>query len=73
MDDCINKLNQVALGYNTKLKEAIYGLKARFVDIEVVYIDIYESLLDIMRNPLNSGKSYNDKSLVDSSYFILFF
>ena len=56
MDGCIDKLNQAALSYNTKLKAAISGFKARFPDIKVVYIDIYESFLDMVTNPTNYGK-----------------
>lgn len=55
MDGCINKLNQAAVSYNTKLKAAISGFKARFPDIKVVYIDIYESFVDIVTNPTNYG------------------
>jgi len=51
LDGCIDKLNQPALGYKTKLKAAIARLRARFTDIKVVYVDIYESFMDIVKNP----------------------
>lgn len=55
LDGCIDELNQEVLGYNKKLKAAVAGLKAQFPDIKVVYIDIYDSFLDIVRNPAKYG------------------
>ena len=50
LDHCIDELIEEVLGYNMKLKAAVAILKAQFSDIKVVYIDIYDSFLDIVRN-----------------------
>ena len=66
LDGYIDELNQEALTYNTKLMAAIGSLRARFSDIKVVYIDIYKSFMDIVKNPTKYGTSYNEKSFIDS-------
>lgn len=61
LDGCVDELNQAALGYNTKLKAAISSLKAQFLDAKMVYIDIYESFIDIVRNPTKYGFETSNK------------
>ena len=59
LDRCFDELNEKVLGYNTKLKVAVAILKAQFSDIKVLYIDIYDSFLDIVRNLGKYGTSCN--------------
>ncbi|KAH9309297.1 hypothetical protein KI387_037208, partial [Taxus chinensis] len=52
---CIEELNQVAISYNTKLRSILHNLNARLPGSKLVYVDIYYSFLDIVKNPSKYG------------------
>ncbi|GLJ50124.1 hypothetical protein SUGI_1066460 [Cryptomeria japonica] len=52
---CIEEFNQIAISYNKKLKENMETLQARLPGITLGYLDIYDSLLDIITYPTKYG------------------
>ncbi|KAH9295784.1 hypothetical protein KI387_039372, partial [Taxus chinensis] len=53
----LKEYNQVAVSYNMKLKALIKKLQARLSGIKLAYIDIYESLFDIINYPSKYGSA----------------
>nr|KAJ0218415.1 hypothetical protein LSAT_V11C300147190 [Lactuca sativa] len=49
--DCVEEQNNAALLYNNKLQSEVEYLNRSHAESKIVYIDIYNSLLDIMQNP----------------------
>ncbi|XP_057847610.2 GDSL esterase/lipase At2g42990 [Cryptomeria japonica] len=52
---CVEIYNQAALSYNTQLMSTISTLNTSLPDIKAVYVDIYNSSLDIIENPSKYG------------------
>lgn len=54
-NDCVVRLNKDAVSFNKKLGAAGDALKKAHPDLKLVVFDIYNPLLDLIRNPGNSG------------------
>ncbi|CAN8259347.1 unnamed protein product [Cochlearia groenlandica] len=60
--DCYEDLNNMALHFNTILSSNIDALKKELPSSnKLVFIDVYETLLDIIQNPLKYGFQVADK------------
>lgn len=53
--DCIEEFNAVAVKFNEKFIAMIDELKPTFRGGRLVYLDIYYSISDIVKNPGNYG------------------
>ena len=72
--------NPRAIGKNRRILDRNVLVRDRFVYIKVIYINIYESFLDMVRNPAKYGTSDNDKAssiclnyLFTMFYWLLYF
>ncbi|XP_010465393.1 PREDICTED: GDSL esterase/lipase At3g14820-like [Camelina sativa] len=57
---CFEDLNKMALHFNSKLSSSLDAL-TKALPGRVVYIDVYETLLDIIKNPTKYGFEVADK------------
>lgn len=53
---CVDRYNQAARVYNSKLSTKLDTLSKTLPQSRVVYIDIYDPLFDIIQNPQKYGK-----------------
>ncbi|TKY66873.1 GDSL esterase/lipase EXL3 [Spatholobus suberectus] len=58
---CSNFENQAAMLFNTKLSSQMDVLKKEFPEARLVYLDIYNPLLNIIQNPAKYGFEVTDK------------
>jgi phospholipase/lecithinase/hemolysin len=54
-NNCVERLNADAVTFNKKVGDAAKALKNRHSDLKLVIFDIYNPLLDLIKNPANSG------------------
>lgn len=54
-NQCIQRLNQDAIAFNTKLKTTSQSLQSRFSDLRLVVFDIYQPLFDMASKPAENG------------------
>ncbi|ONK65296.1 uncharacterized protein A4U43_C07F35670 [Asparagus officinalis] len=54
-NDCVSRLNNDSLNFNKKLEAAGEALKKAHPDLKLVVFDIYNPLLDLIKNPGNNG------------------
>lgn len=55
--DCVPLYNQAAQEYNTLLIKEIKSLSNKFSGSKIIYVDIYNKLLDIIERPKHYGNS----------------
>lgn len=55
--DCADKPNQAAMLFNSKLSAELDDLKNNLPNSRLIYVDIYNPLLDMIINPTNYGKT----------------
>lgn len=53
---CSEKHNQAAKIFNSMLSRMLDALNRNLPDSRIVYVDIYNPLLDLIENPTNYGK-----------------
>ncbi|KAH7692323.1 GDSL lipase/esterase protein [Dioscorea alata] len=53
--DCVGLYNQAAQEYNTLLIKEIQSLSNKFSGSKIIYVDIYNKLLDIIQRPKHYG------------------
>ncbi|KAJ1408774.1 SGNH hydrolase superfamily [Sesbania bispinosa] len=58
---CSDSENQAAILFNTKLLSQMDALRTKFPEARLVYLDIYNSSLDIIQNPAKYGFEVTDK------------
>ncbi|ESQ48494.1 hypothetical protein EUTSA_v10021047mg [Eutrema salsugineum] len=58
--ECFEDLNNMALHFNSKLSSSLDALKKELPS-KLLFIDVYETLLDIIQNPTNYGFEVADK------------
>ncbi|KAL0325905.1 UNVERIFIED_CONTAM: GDSL esterase/lipase EXL2 [Sesamum radiatum] len=58
---CIDIYNQVAELFNNKLSAEVDSINSRYPEARVVYIDIYNLPLDLIRSPQKYGFKFSDK------------
>ncbi|KAB1199982.1 GDSL esterase/lipase EXL3 [Morella rubra] len=58
---CSEKYNQAATLFNAKLSSNIDSLTRRLSNSRIVYVDVYNPLLDLIQNPQNYGFGVVDK------------
>lgn len=56
-NQCIQRLNQDAIAFNTKLQSTSQSLQNRFSDLKLVAFDIYQPLLNMVSKPAENGKN----------------
>ncbi|XP_022143974.1 GDSL esterase/lipase At5g03810-like [Momordica charantia] len=54
-NQCIQRLNQDAIAFNTKLKSTSQSLQNKFSDLKLVVFDIYQPLLNMISKPAENG------------------
>lgn len=54
-NQCIQRLNQDAIAFNTKLQSTSQSLQNRFSDLKLVAFDIYQPLLNMVSKPAENG------------------
>ncbi|XP_022972797.1 GDSL esterase/lipase At5g03820-like [Cucurbita maxima] len=54
-NQCIQRLNQDAMAFNTKLQSTSQSLQNRFSDLKLVVFDIYQPLLNMVSKPADNG------------------
>lgn len=52
---CVESQNQVASSYNKALNNTLDHLRQALPDLKIAYLDIYNGLLDIIKNPAANG------------------
>jgi len=58
-NDCVAHLNKDAINFNNKLGAAGDALKNAHPGLKLVVFDIYNPLLDLVKNPSNSGINFS--------------
>lgn len=53
---CVERLNNDSLVFNTKLQVASDAVRKRHSDLKLVVFDIYNPLLNLIRDPTSAGK-----------------
>jgi phospholipase/lecithinase/hemolysin len=56
--ECAEKYNIAARLFNTKLSAKLDSLNRNLPNSRMVYVDVYNPLLDLIENPQNYGKSH---------------
>ncbi|VVA39375.1 PREDICTED: GDSL [Prunus dulcis] len=64
--DCVEKPNQAAMLFNSKLSAELDDLNKNLPNSNLVYVDIYNPLLDLIINPTNYGFEIADKGCCGS-------
>jgi phospholipase/lecithinase/hemolysin len=54
--ECVEKYNEAAKLFNVKLSSKIDSLNTDLSDSKIVYLDVYNPLLDLIQNPAKYGK-----------------
>jgi phospholipase/lecithinase/hemolysin len=54
--ECVEKYNEAAKLFNAKLSSKIDSLNTNLPDSKMVYLDVYNPLLDLIQNPAKYGK-----------------
>lgn len=54
--NCSDKLNNMAIQFNAKLSPALEALGKESPWSKIVYINVYDTLYDMIQNPKNYGK-----------------
>ena len=54
---CAEKYNRASMLFNSKLSATIDSLNKNLHNSRIVYIDVYNPLLNLIENPKNYGKS----------------
>ncbi|KAL0916406.1 hypothetical protein M5K25_013914 [Dendrobium thyrsiflorum] len=54
-NNCVNRLNNDAVAFNKKVSAAAETLKKSHSDLKLVIFDVYNPLLDLIKNPGNNG------------------
>lgn len=57
-NQCIQRLNQDAMAFNTKLQSTSQSLQNRFSGLKLVVFDIYQPLLNMVSKPADNGKFF---------------
>lgn len=66
--DCAKEYNEAAQLFNSKLSAELDSLN-NLPDVRIVYIDIYNPLLDIIQNPNKYGNNNNNPLMKRLSHF----
>lgn len=53
---CVEKMNSAAVSFNYKLNWTSQSLQKKFSDLNIVVLDIYTPLLDMIKKPQDKGK-----------------
>ena len=67
---CVESLNKVASNYNVALNETVGRLGTSLPGLKIAYFDVYNGLLDLVKNPAANGNSSSSSS---SSFLLCVF
>ena len=68
---CTEEINMASKLFNSKLSSELHNLNQSLPQAKVVYIRIYDSLLNIIQNPINYGTNLFLPSLSQKKYYIV--
>ncbi|MCE0482411.1 hypothetical protein HAX54_041180 [Datura stramonium] len=54
-NNCVNKMNKVAISFNKKLNDTSIKLQKKLSGLNLVILDIYQPLLDLITHPADNG------------------
>ncbi|KAH9302863.1 hypothetical protein KI387_014446, partial [Taxus chinensis] len=54
-DTCVEEFNEVARSFNTKIKLLAGEIELNYSGLQIVYLDIYDTLADIVNFPIKYG------------------
>ena len=70
---CVEKINNATMLYNDKLSKEIDSLKQILSNSRIVYLDVYNPILDVIANEQKYGNSkFQFVSWISLFYFSLF-
>ena len=52
---CVKEINDIVLEYNTMLNEHIVKLNSKLSDVQIVFCDVYQGIMEIITKPENYG------------------
>ena len=55
-NECVEKLNKVAISFNNKLNVTSQSLQNKLSNLTLVVLDIYQPLYDLVTKPADNGK-----------------
>uniref|UniRef100_A0A7N0R806 GDSL esterase/lipase EXL3 n=1 Tax=Kalanchoe fedtschenkoi TaxID=63787 RepID=A0A7N0R806_KALFE len=58
---CVERYNQAAIMFNSKLSSVIDTFSDKYADAQAVVIDIYNPLMELIQNPVSNGFTVADK------------
>ncbi|RLN07523.1 hypothetical protein C2845_PM11G00450 [Panicum miliaceum] len=53
---CVEEYNEVARSYNAKVRDMVRGLRDELPDLNLAYVSVYESFLNLITNPAKAGE-----------------
>lgn len=56
-NECVERLNNVAILFNRRLNSTSHGLRRRLSGLNLVVLDTYHPLLELVTNPAEHGLS----------------
>lgn len=70
---CVEKMNKAAVAFNNKLNSTSQNLQKKFSDLNIVVLDIYHPLFDMINKPQQKGffearKACCGTGLIETSY-----
>lgn len=68
-NECVDRLNNDALNFNTKLNTTSQNLQKELSNLTLAVLDIYQPLHDLVTKPTENGKLHN--CLFDFFYILL--
>jgi hypothetical protein len=66
--ECVERYNEAAKAFNSKLSSKVDFLNTNLPNSKIVYLDVYNLLLDLIQNPQKYGKL----NIARKFYFIFY-
>lgn len=54
---CVKKMNKVAISFNNKLNDTSIKLQKKLLGLNLVILDIYQPLIDLVTHPSDNGNT----------------
>uniref|UniRef100_A0A0A9M190 Uncharacterized protein n=1 Tax=Arundo donax TaxID=35708 RepID=A0A0A9M190_ARUDO len=52
---CLKDMNELAIHHNSLLQEALHGLQAEHLDVEIIYTDFFNPVMEMVESPGKFG------------------
>jgi hypothetical protein len=69
--ECVEKYNNAAKLFNAKLSSKIDSLNTNLSDSKMVYLDVYNPLLDLIQKPAKYGKLKYPNFFLNFKFFFI--